>query len=695
MCYHYRSVMNYRRSRVYSAPIPKMPPGLLELMEGLSKDVLRNNPINIYEFCADHMQKLLQIRDDHPHQSINLEQKIIKAQKIVRERAKQRRETYDKLIAGQKGNFLNNRALSLHGSANVNPENIKISEGELPVNQIEDLDAEGRIVIIEMNNDDLIVNREAVEVQKINDQNIFEDESKEKGNEQNTIDMGFEKRENENQIAINLKEFTDIPNNEKIDVDQSLTSLIEPSFEINAPGEKSVLKESFKEAIDDFDQNIYIENENIETDATKLNKQSTSVENARSDDDKDIQFESKQDEIQPSVVFKPASAESEIIKPKLEQSMSEQSYSAKQQENSTKITGDTDALPEKKDDNNLINDGTHHNGMDLETAAITIQKVFRTFLFKSKTTSIDDATNVDINLFINDKNVQENINISNVNINKERRGISRMDTVLQTVNEEKSLSLSTDDSSTLSSAATIIQAHIRGFLVRNKFNVNKASSSSLLDSECFSGTSMETESDQQKGKTILNIHIVPERGHFTSRDESIITSMDLSMDNSPPSSSNLHPHSYDINERRKQLKREDAVQSVSPPSNNSSSKQSEDVDSVRELLVPENTDLSKKVTADPLIQGNNDVCPTHNEIQTAVEKEMNEHSPQPSIENRITSDESDVVTPFIEQSISSDNVKLMHSSEFHEVVLPTKVSRSDTSVVREFHNVLAYFLLWN
>ncbi|XP_045502964.1 uncharacterized protein LOC123699950 isoform X2 [Colias croceus] len=682
MCYHYRSVMNYRRSRVYSAPIPKMPPGLLELMEGLSKDVLRNNPINIYEFCADHMQKLLQIRDDHPHQSINLEQKIIKAQKIVRERAKQRRETYDKLIAGQKGNFLNNRALSLHGSANVNPENIKISEGELPVNQIEDLDAEGRIVIIEMNNDDLIVNREAVEVQKINDQNIFEDESKEKGNEQNTIDMGFEKRENENQIAINLKEFTDIPNNEKIDVDQSLTSLIEPSFEINAPGEKSVLKESFKEAIDDFDQNIYIENENIETDATKLNKQSTSVENARSDDDKDIQFESKQDEIQPSVVFKPASAESEIIKPKLEQSMSEQSYSAKQQENSTKITGDTDALPEKKDDNNLINDGTHHNGMDLETAAITIQKVFRTFLFKSKTTSIDDATNVDINLFINDKNVQENINISNVNINKERRGISRMDTVLQTVNEEKSLSLSTDDSSTLSSAATIIQAHIRGFLVRNKFNVNKASSSSLLDSECFSGTSMETESDQQKGKTILNIHIVPERGHFTSRDESIITSMDLSMDNSPPSSSNLHPHSYDINERRKQLKREDAVQSVSPPSNNSSSKQSEDVDSVRELLVPENTDLSKKVTADPLIQGNNDVCPTHNEIQTAVEKEMNEHSPQPSIENRITSDESDVVTPFIEQSISSDNVKLMHSSEFHEVVLPTKVSRSDTSVVR-------------
>ncbi|CAG4957590.1 unnamed protein product [Colias eurytheme] len=691
-----RSEMNYRRSRVYSAPIPKMPPGLLELMEGLSKDVLRNNPINIYEFCADHMQKLLQIRDDNPHQSINLEQKITKAQKIVRERAKQRREAYDKLIAGQKDNLLNNRALSLHGSANVNPENIQLSEGELPVNQVEDLEAEGRIDIKEMNNDDLIVKREVEEVQKINDQNIFEDESKEEGNEQNTIDMGIEKRENENQIAINLKEFTDISNNEKFDGDQSLTSLIEPSFEINASGETSSPKESFKEAIDDLDQNNSIENENIETDATKLNKKSTSVEKARSGDDTDIQPESKQHEIQPSLVFKPTSAnhESEFIITKLEQSMSEQSNNVERTEqiqgNSRKITSDADALPEKNDDDNLINDGTHHNGMDLETAAITIQKVFRTFLFKSKTTSIDDATNVDINLFINDKNVQENINISNVNINKERRGISRMDTVLQTVNEEKSLSLSTDDSSTLSSAATIIQAHIRGFLVRNKFNVNKASSSSLLDSECFSGTSMETDSDQQKGKTILNIHIVPERGHFTSRDESIITSMDLSMDNSSPSSSNLHPHSYDINERRKQLKREDAVQSVSPPSNNSSSKQSEDVDSVRELLIPE-----KNITAEPLIQDNNDVCPTHIEIQTAVEKERSEHSPQPSIENRITADESDVVTPFIEQSISSDNVKLLHTSEFHEVVLPTKVSRSDTSVVREFHNVLAYFLLWN
>lgn len=44
-----------------------------------------------------------------------------------------------------------------------------------------------------------------------------------------------------------------------------------------------------------------------------------------------------------------------------------------------------------------------NNSMDLETAAITIQKVFRSFLFRNKTQSIDDATNVDINLLIEEK----------------------------------------------------------------------------------------------------------------------------------------------------------------------------------------------------------------------------------------------------------------------------------------------------
>ncbi|XP_038206818.1 uncharacterized protein LOC119828653 [Zerene cesonia] len=675
--------MNYRKSRVYSAPIPKMPPGLLELMEGLSKDVLRNNPINIYEFCADHMQKLLQIRGDKQLRSVSLEQKITRAQKIVRERAKQRREAYDKVQAEQKDNFLNSRILCQHSheAANVTPQNTQVSETELLVNQVCNHDADDKNPIKEQNNDFLISNPEAKDLDV---------------NKQNTIVcINFDKEDNEI-VALNLDEMIEISNNdEKFDGNQSLTTHIEPSFE---------LKENLNNIIDELEGNS-IEGQNIETDDTTLNKTSILIENPEPHDDKCVQPEKKHGEIQPSLVLKNgANGESELIIPKLEQSVSEQASveSTEQiQENNTKMdacTGDTETLLEKNNGNDLINDGTHHNGMDLETAAITIQKVFRTFLFKSKTTSIDDATNVDINLFINDKD--ENINISNVNvnINKERRGISRMDTVLQTVNEEKSLSLSTDDSSTLSSAATIIQAHIRGFLVRNKLNVNKASSSSLLDSECFSGASMETDSDQQKGKTILNIHIVPERGHFTSRDESIVTSMDLSMDNSPPCSSNLHPHSYDINERRKQLKREDAVQSVSPPSNNSSSKQSEDVDSVREMLISDNpNDSSKNITAEPLTQSNNDECSSHNEIQTAVEKEMNEHLPHVSIVNRMSSDESDVVTPFIERSTGtgSDNVKLMHSSEFHDVVLPTKVSRSDNSVVREFHNVLAYFLLWN
>lgn len=44
-------------------PVPKMPVGLVELMQGLTKEVLKNNPPEIYEFCADHMQKLLEIRD--------------------------------------------------------------------------------------------------------------------------------------------------------------------------------------------------------------------------------------------------------------------------------------------------------------------------------------------------------------------------------------------------------------------------------------------------------------------------------------------------------------------------------------------------------------------------------------------------------------------------------------------------------
>ncbi|XP_050675375.1 uncharacterized protein LOC126972564 [Leptidea sinapis] len=283
-----------------------------------------------------------------------------------------------------------------------------------------------------------------------------------------------------------------------------------------------------------------------------------------------------------------------------------------------------------------------------------------------------------------------------MNINKDRRGISRMDTVLQTVNEEKSLSLSTDDSSTLSSAATIIQAHIRGFLVRSKLSNNKVQSSlSPADSDGFSGTSLEVDGDQTKGKTVLNIHIVPDRGHFTSRDESMITSVELSLDGSPPTSMNLHPSSCDLTERRKQLKREDAVQSATPPSN-SSSKLSEDVDSVREIAASNTIDqkLSNRES-----RSLNERDSISNEIVTAVEIE-GKHLNQEDSEDSLTKSEINVVTPFAkhdngELNLELNRESLMHSSELHEAVVPTRVSRSDSSVTREFHNVLAFYLLWN
>lgn len=39
--------------------------------------------------------------------------------------------------------------------------------------------------------------------------------------------------------------------------------------------------------------------------------------------------------------------------------------------------------------------------MDLETAAITIQKVFRSFLFRNKTQSVEEI--VSVNLLVKDK----------------------------------------------------------------------------------------------------------------------------------------------------------------------------------------------------------------------------------------------------------------------------------------------------
>ncbi|KPJ18203.1 hypothetical protein RR48_12051 [Papilio machaon] len=473
---------------------------------------------------------------------------------------------------------------------------------------------------------------------------------------------------------------------------------------------------------------------------------------------------------------------------------------------------DSDDLQSKNINEPETNKLNSSKTMDLETAAITIQKVFRHFLFRSKTSSFEESTNVKFNMFGREPDAKDESDFPIHNQNKDRRvmGISRMDTVLQTVNEEKSLSLSTDDSSTISSAATVIQAHIRGFLCRNRLNRNKiTSSASLNTSKESSPVSSEADPDLVKNKTVLNIHIVPEGDQFVSRDESILTSMELSLDGSPPTSANLHPLGYDKSERRKQLKREDAIQSISPPSNNS--RLSEEQDSVKEVIVneveigkTEEVDFEKPMNCDPVsdqqeqiknvlnsndkIEGINSVAAVESadspitisnndpllknkslkkhsieekfkenngfeEDKTEIEKNMAINIPEDSQRNsfiynkesndtgdsvkdengaedfikevldgkektqqklesernvdsqknvatthddvlknnaedkavtEISSDELDVVTPFTpteEKLNDSDKPKLLHSGEFHDVVLPTKVSRNETSVV--------------
>ncbi|XP_047994174.1 uncharacterized protein LOC125232514 isoform X2 [Leguminivora glycinivorella] len=359
-----------------------------------------------------------------------------------------------------------------------------------------------------------------------------------------------------------------------------------------------------------------------------------------------------------------------------------------------------------------ITEDTAVSGMDLETAAITIQKVFRSFLFsKSRASTLEDTVNENsLDEDMEKKDLQDESQYATANISKERRtlGISRMDTVLQTVNEEKSLSLS--DESSLSSAATTIQAHVRGFLVRNKLASNKTASSSSLVNSDGQSTSLEGDGNEPK-KTILNIHIVPERGQFMSRDESLLTSIDLPLDNSPPSSINLHPLGYDKSKRRKQLKREDAVQSISPPSNNSG-KLSEEVDSVKETLndsddidIKHEDEVVSVIGQDKLHEADAESCDTTLTISSTAETVVDADtyhprevlsSPEHNIESDTkntevltSSDEMDVVTPSTiaakNPSVDTENddkPKLVHSGEFHDIVLQTQVKRSEASVVR-------------
>ncbi|XP_063387377.1 dentin sialophosphoprotein-like isoform X4 [Cydia fagiglandana] len=361
-------------------------------------------------------------------------------------------------------------------------------------------------------------------------------------------------------------------------------------------------------------------------------------------------------------------------------------------------------------DSKEITEHSAVSGMDLETAAITIQKVFRTFLFsKSRASTFDDTINENsLGEDMEKKDEPEYALTTNLNTERRTLGISRMDTVLQTVNEEKSLSLS--DESSLSSAATTIQAHVRGFLVRNRLASNKTASSSSLVNSDGQSTSLDGDVNEPK-KTILNIHIVPERGQFMSRDESLLTSIDLPLDNSPPSSINLHPLGYDKSERRKQLKREDAVQSISPPSNNSG-KQSEEVDSVKETL-NDSEDLDGKEEHQVVSVNNQDKpheadtesCDTTLTISSTAETvidadnynprevlsspEHNLESDNKNHEVLTSSDEMDVVTPSTiaakTPSVDTENddkPKLVHSGEFHDIVVQTQVKRSEASVVR-------------
>ncbi|XP_045486909.1 uncharacterized protein LOC110997483 isoform X2 [Pieris rapae] len=602
--------MNNRRSRVYTAPVPKMPPGLLKLMEGLSEDVLRNKPSDIYEFCADHVQKLLQIRDDDRQRKkpTSLEQKIAKAQNIIRERAKQRRKCYEKNYQ----TFLeDNETRPAPDVVNDDTEDASVAKREMVQDNLPAYTSRREEITRELFDNNITY------------PNIVSGECRERQLENsNSKNNTF----NENECT------SDVSGNQLI----KGAVVVSPTVIENA----NVLDEEF-----------------CSTDV-KIHHNLTSPDySASSGTIENIELEPKIPKEFPLSPDDAGSAREDNF----------EGVNFSEEAEKIRVCDEEDAA------SNVL--GAHHQ-MDLETAAITIQKVFRTFLFKSKTTSLDDATNVDINLFIKENDLENNINMTN----KERRGISRMDTVLQTVNEEKSLSLSTDDSSTLSSAATIIQAHIRGFLVRNKFNVNKTHSSteSMIDSKDFSGTSLEKSNDLQKTKTVLNIHIVPEKDNFPGRDESFATSMDLPMDDS------LHllsSHaSYDIVERRKQLKREDAIQSVTPPSNTSSSKLSEDMDSVREQVA---CDEAKGSEGFIEYQSNVEA----HEGQTAVEIENNaiQHSLEKDDE---TVNDQDSRSPLNIDSVHkiqrecTETGSLKHSSEFHEVILPTKVTRSDTSVVR-------------
>ncbi|XP_045776402.1 origin recognition complex subunit 1-like [Maniola jurtina] len=752
--------MSVKSSRMYTAPAPKMPPGLVELMEGLAKDVLKCNPPDVYSFCANHMQKLMEIRDGPTTKcTMTLDQKIAMAIKKIRERAARRREDYDKKMQTYKqSESQNNEGYENNGIDKNNSDARQYAKDKIVKIPEEDLAGEEHEIIVNIK--EKFLTSEAVKLTEKDSEMILAETKSSDDDLSATLQQSIITNDVKDDSLINVTE--NIDNNKTIEeVGDNLTNEKEEKvIEINQIG---------RQVDDKLDTIPFYEEksvESVETHNNGENKSSTvalvktedyfksetsphnhdNLENCKNtanmqnkeddfisisiivDEPKDLSvFEEREDKaiIDLNIEKTPDIDEiticSSLITEEVNTNKDQISLHFLEEQQDNTVASTPSALPEGDEllnsNNSELENHVNNTSMDLETAAITIQKVFRNFLFKNKTLSTDDATNVDINSLIEDKTEKGDNDMSSMNVNKDRRtlGLSRMDTVLQTVNEEKSLSQSTDDSSTLSSAATIIQAHVRGYLIRNKLNLNKNSSTtSGVDSDGLSFTSMEGDNDNRKNKTILNIHIVPESGHFMSRDESVLTSIDLSMDGSPPCSTNLHPLAYDTSERRKQLKREDAFQSTSPPSNNSG-KLSEDVDSIKELLISENnkdenpslvesgnkrTDVKEFVLETTL----DDDSTMVDNLDTALEvKSLGPFdSPEKHLTERpyslpeLASDEMDVITPFTpSEDRFSKNSNLIHSGEFHEIVLPTQVSRGDTSVVREFQNVLVYFLLWN
>ncbi|XP_013135641.1 PREDICTED: homeobox protein 9-like isoform X2 [Papilio polytes] len=953
------------RAYIEPTPVPKMPAGLVELMEGLSREVLKNNPTEVYKFCAQHMRNLLVLRDGKPPEKyLTLEQKINKANNIIKRRANERRRNFDNnmqlhvdqdIIEQSFGNDVEIASIVLNAdNMNTSTADSKSREENVDTTKynIEDihLDIERSIKDIRHNTTDDSVGNDNTETKndlhtKDNTSDTYADSQNQgnstgfdKDDKTNTepainddnkkvvqeLDINIENEINPIIVTANI-EINDQPNVEVCEIiaeeydvkeekeiklnedpqgkseeaDQNNIQNIQGTNEQNLTVDGDNIKEnivispldSLKDSIAnnetenyDIKANLHVKYAAVEdikdaekNDSTNIltevrvtdspakdvniavlekrddtNKETVEViekpqnqTNTTETIEKDIEINNSnnttennatakiitendvsENENQEKDINTLIKEESNINKILNEQKDSDiviniqSEQQDKDNKNDANSNDDSSQLSMKEFDDIESNNSNepetdklkNPKTMDLETAAITIQKVFRNFLFRSKTSSLEEPTNTEFNMFGREPSKDEN-SFTIQNQNKDRRvmGISRMDTVLQTVNEEKSLSLSTDDSSTISSAATVIQAHIRGFLCRNRLNRNKmTSSASLNTSKDSSPVSSEADPDLLKNKTVLNIHIVPEGGQFVSRDESILTSMELSLDGSPPTSAKLHPLGYDKSERRKQLKREDAIQSISPPSNNS--RLSEEQDSVKEVIVDEvevgkvekiNSEIFVKsehvsdkqeqvkdvlnsndkietvnnvVEMEPadsqITVSNDDIFPNNGikknsseeklkdnkvseehelvnessieEDKIVIEKGNCDNVPADSHENipihndgeivkdeneaeqklakevligkeetgqnlepeqrvdsqkhdvdlkenaedkvvtEISTDELDVVTPFTptEENLNdSEKQRLLHSGEFHDVVLPTKVSRNDTSVV--------------